>query len=720
MSSKHPPTNGAVRRALLRGVGVAALFAVSCAPAAPRWNVLLVTFDTTRADHLGCYGHERARTPVADGLAAEGVLFEEAMAPVPITLPSHSSLMTGKVPLAHGVRDNGLFVLGEEQETLAEILRQAGYRTAAAIGSFPLLSRFGIGQGFDLFDDHLTSPYEDLHGQRVLPKDRFFFDERRAARVNEALLPWLEENADEPFFAWLHYFDPHHPHEPPPPYDQLFVHDLYDGEIAYSDESLGAVLARLEELGVADRTLVILTSDHGEGRGEHDESTHSHLTYQSTLRVPLVMRIPGGPAGLRIEERVSTVDVLPTVLDLLGLEPPAGIQGISLRTAIEGGRGATRPRPIYAETLSPRLSRGWGELRALVVDDSKYIHGPRPELYDLGNDPHELDDLLAEKPELAEKMRLRLEDYLAEHAADGLDSSVALDEETVRRLEALGYLQSSGEKVGAIEERLREDGDPPQDHAATITAFSQARNLLFEGRALDAQRFIRDLLRTDPENPYYLELLLLSEVRTGDGDGALEVLARLEEMEASYPSPDRLLNLEAQIRLARGEAEEAHDLYREAEALSPTVEGQYRLALYHQARGNGRETLRYLDGALDLDSAFAPALVDRALQLIFAGELELAEEELELALAADPFLARAHYNYGALLVQTDRWEQAVSRFERATQLRPGYHRARAAKVEALIELDRLEEAEAEGARIEQLAPGSPAAALARQLLGEAG
>ncbi|MEM6456594.1 MAG: sulfatase, partial [Acidobacteriota bacterium] len=313
-------------RALLGGLAAAAgLVALGCAPAPPpAWNVLIVTFDTTRADHLGAYGHRGARTPVVDGLAADGVLFEHTYATVPITLPSHTTIMTGKVPLTHGVRDNGLFTVGAEQETLAEILGARGYRTAAAIGAFPLTAQFGLDQGFELYDDHVSADFEDLYGDRVVPKAELFFDERKAARVNEAALPWLEENADAPFFLWLHYFDPHYPHDPPPPYDQLFAHEPYDGEIAYADESLGVMLDHLERLGVRDRTLVVFTADHGEGRGEHNESTHSMLVYNSTMRVPLIVAVPGGqPAGRRVDERVSTVDILPTVLDLLGIAPPA-------------------------------------------------------------------------------------------------------------------------------------------------------------------------------------------------------------------------------------------------------------------------------------------------------------------------------------------------------------------------------------------------------------
>ncbi|MCG8457316.1 MAG: sulfatase, partial [Holophagales bacterium] len=296
----------------------------------PPMNVLLVTLDTTRADRLGCYGRENAGTPNLDRLAAEGFLFENAFSTVPITLPSHATMFTGRYPLAHGVRDNGLFSLPESETTLAERLRERGYAAGAAVGCFPLARGFGIEQGFDFFDDHITLNVEDLRGRRVEAKRGVYFDERPSAQVNDALLPWLREHSDRPFFAWLHYWDPHQPHIPPPPFDQVYLHDLYQGEIAFADQSLGTVLRTLEELGVADRTLVVVVADHGEGLGDHREESHSMLAYNSTLRVPMIMRVPGLEGGHRLTRRVGTVDLLPTLLDLLGLEADDSVQGRSL------------------------------------------------------------------------------------------------------------------------------------------------------------------------------------------------------------------------------------------------------------------------------------------------------------------------------------------------------------------------------------------------------
>lgn len=719
--TRHPRMTRCLPSVLL---ALTALLTSGCRPE-PRWNVVVVTFDTTRADHLGAYGNDRIQTPTVDGLAAEGVLFEHAMSPVPITLPSHSSLMTGKVPFAHGVRDNGLFQLGEEQTTLAEILRQAGYRTAAAVGSFPLLGSTGINQGFEFFDDHLTAEYEDIYGSRVFPKEDLFFDERRAARVNEAVLPWLEEQHGEPFFLWVHYFDPHLPHEPPPPFDQLYAHEPYDGEIAYSDESLGTLLDHLRRLGVYDRTLVVFTSDHGEGRGEHDETTHSMLVYNTTLHVPLIIKPPTDLAGwqgggLRLAPRVATVDVLPTVLDVLGLDIPGDIQGQSLLPMLKDPATVgdeTSRRPIYAETLSPRITRNWGEQRALFKDDYKYIHGPRQELYDLAQDPREVNNLLAQEPELASAMKKELSDYLVDHTVTGLDSSVAVDDETARRLQALGYLQVSGDGVGPIEERLNEDGAAPQDHVRNVTEYSQAKGFLFQGRIPEAKELLLVLLERDPENPHYLELLASAEMRLGRFEQALEILEQLEVLTTGYPPPEKVLETAGRVLLAQGSVVEALGKLQRAQAIEETAGGQYRLAKIYEALGRGDDELRHLQRAIELDATFAPAHIDVGIRHAIAGDLESAGTSFRRAIEADPYFERSYFNYGAFLIQSQRPEEALAYFQRAVELRSNYVEAHYALVETHFKLGQEEAAMASYEALNRVAPASQGAELARNLLG---
>ncbi len=700
------------------------LAALSCTPQPPRWNVVVVTFDTTRADHIGCYGDDQAHTPTLDALAAEGVLFEEAMTSVPITLPSHSTLMTGKVPFAHGVRDNGLFVLGEEQQTLAEMLRDQGYRTGAAIASYPLLATSGINQGFEFFDDHISGDYEDLYGERVFPKDRLFFDERPAAQVNQAVLPWLEENHQQPFFLWLHYFDPHHPLQPPAPYDQTFAHDLYRGEIAYADESLGVMLEQLRRLGVDDRTLIVFTADHGEGLDEHNESTHSMLVYQSTLHVPLIMRLPPAASdsriqGRRVEQRVGLVDVVPTVLELLGLGIPDDLQGQSLAphlTDLEEPP-VDRRRELYAETLSPRLSRNWGELRALVVDDFKYVHGPTRELYQLDSDPRELDNLVAEDPETAKGLEQRLERFVTRHAVEGLDASVALDDEAAKKLQALGYIQNAGEAVGALTEELRTEGDPPQQHVHTISAYSQAKSLLFAGRWIEGKELVLNLLKEEPDNPHYLEMLFSTELRLGRRQEALEVLDRLTALDAPFPPADRIFEHTARVLLDQGKLDEARLKFEQAQELEATADRAYWLAKIHLTTGRLDAQRKQLEKALELNPDLVPARIDLAISMAQSGDLEAAEQGFAQAVESHPYDPRAHYNLGAFRVHQGRTDEAIERFRRAVELKPTYLPAHYALFERLYDSGDAEAAGRSYEILHRLAPESREARMARERMG---
>jgi arylsulfatase A-like enzyme/Tfp pilus assembly protein PilF len=681
-----------------------------------RWNVLLVTFDTTRADRIGCYGNAEIETPVIDGLAAEGVRFARASSAVPITAPSHSTILTGRYPLAHGVRDNGLFQLGDGQLTLAEMLADRGYATAAAIGAYPLIGQFGFGQGFDLFDDHVTGGFEDYLGDRGV-KQRFFFDERRAAQVNEAVLPWLAEHAREPFFLWVHYFDPHQPFEPAPPFDQLYAHDPYDGEIAYADSRLGFLLDRLRDLGVMERTLVVMTADHGEGLSEHDEVTHAVLAYESTLHVPLIVRPPAGlaPAGRVVEERVGTVDIVPTVLELLGLEAPEGLQGRSLVPTWRGPAGSrSAQRPYYAENLSPRLSHGWGELRVLYDPPLKYIHGPRPELFDLEDDPRELRDLSGERPAEARRLRDALSRFMADHAR-GVSAIQAVDEEVRERLAALGYLHAGAAAGQEIAEVLRDDGAAPRDRVGDVNDLSAAKHLLFEGRGIEALGYTRRLTRRDPDSPVYLELhatALLETGRLADASEALERLAGTGQV------PERLVLRLAARRFEAGDQRRASDELARHLARAPSAPAAWLLASFQERLGEPDEARRSIEQALRLRPEFSPARVDLAVQHARAGDADAAEREFLRALQDGPYYPKAHYNYGTFLLHAGRLEAADAAFRRAVALAPSYLKARLALVAVTVAAgDAAAAGEAQRA-LQHLAPASEEAASAAALLRE--
>lgn len=706
------------------GLGLLLLVAplgLACAPEQPL-NVLLVTFDTTRADHLGCYGHEGVATPNVDRLAAEGTRFERAFTTVPLTTPSHSTIMTGKYPLAHGVRDNGMFVLPDSQETLAEILVARGWSTAAAIGAFPLTRQFGTHQGFQLYDDRINQSHLDIFGEREQPKGALFFDERRAARVNEALFPWLEEHREEPFFVWAHYFDPHQPFAPPPPYDQLYVADPYLGEIAYADESLGKLLERLEDYDLYDRTIVILAADHGEGRGEHNELTHSIQLYNTTLRVPLIIKAPGLPAGRVVEAPVGTVDIVPTVLDILGMPVPEGVQGTSLTSAMRGdpqAEEALRSRPLYAETLSPRLSFGWGELRALIRGEHKYIFGPRPELYDLRTDPRELEDLVASDPQTADRYQRDLARFMREEAAADLDAAVEMDEATRQKLMALGYLGGDGEAPGEIEEVLRRDGDAPQDRVADISTISAAKQLLFSNRPLPARELLSELLERNPESQNYLEMIATANLQLGLFEEALGALERIRGLDSSSATADRLTRQLGLHYTSVGDYDKAEELLRQSdrEGTDPAV--PYLISNIHQARGDADAELRALRTALEIDPTFAPARIDLAIRFARAGDKERARSEFERALRDQPYFHRGFYNYGAFLAESGDLTEAVERFERAVELEPAYWLGHFALVSVHLSLDDVESARRQYDRLRRLAPASPEAEGARQLLEQA-
>ncbi|MCY2929841.1 MAG: sulfatase [Planctomycetota bacterium] len=366
-------------------------------------NVVLISIDTCRADRLSCYGYARPSTPHIDALAAEGVLFANALTPVPATTPAHSSMLTGSYPPTHGVRMNNGERLPDSNVTLAETLKKAGYRTGAFVGGFPVDARFGLNQGFDTYDGQYTRQrFPDLPA-----------DERTAEEVSRPAMAWLDKNADKPFFLFLHYYDAHLPYAPPPPYASTFADDPYAGEIAYVDHWIGQVIDRLRAIGAYEDTLVIVTADHGESLNEHNETSHGYFMYQSTMHVPLVIRLPHARKGLKEEGNVSLVDIVPTVLDLAGLEPPSQVQGISLRGPLEGGALPDRTHPIYGESLWP-ATFDCGALHGIVEGPWKYIRSPRQELYDLSQDLTEKNNLVDKEPKVAQRLRERLERALRE------------------------------------------------------------------------------------------------------------------------------------------------------------------------------------------------------------------------------------------------------------------------------------------------------------------
>ncbi|OGD18656.1 MAG: hypothetical protein A2W03_08665 [Candidatus Aminicenantes bacterium RBG_16_63_16] len=517
----------------------------AAAPKGPL-NVLLITLDTTRADRIGAYGYAKARTPAMDALAAEGVRFARAQSPVPLTLPAHATIMTGVYPTFHGLRNNGSYFLPPQAETLAEILKNRGYRTAAFVSSFILDSRFGLDQGFDVYSDRLDTGggMKDLQSER--PAGEVFAD----------FDAWLSTGGQPPFFCWLHFYDPHLPYAPPEPFKSDPALEPYDGEVANVDLNIGRMVERLRSLGLYDNTLIVLAGDHGEGFGEHGESGHGIFCYQETLAVPFLMRIPGKrPKAAVIDETVDLVDIMPTLLSAVGVQAPAYLQGISLLPLISGKKSPQRE--FYFESLYAKEDLGGAPLTGLLTGGRKYIDLPRAECYDLRADPAEKLNLLSSEPSAADQLRRRLKEWQAKSSRQNIDTVRTMTAEERRRLESLGYASpAAGRPAGG-------DLPDPKDLIAGWIENLTGKNFLEAGDLNRAEQHFVRAIELNPAffNPYVdLARLLFGR---GDVQGGLAILKRGV---ASNPG-----SAAVKIEYARGLAdadrpEEALAVLREAEA----------------------------------------------------------------------------------------------------------------------------------------------------------
>lgn len=517
------------------------------AGAAAGYDLLLVTLDTTRADHLGAYGYPAAETPHLDRLARAGVRFTEAMTPVPLTLPAHASMLTGLWPQHHGARVNSEFRLGQEGSTLAEKLGAAGYSTAAFVSAFVLESRYGVDRGFATYDDAVDPVAGPSFAAGTL--------ERKAPGTTEAYLAWAGGQPPEGRrFAWIHYFDAHAPYEPPPELARRFAGNLYDGEIALIDRELGRVLAALEHSGRLARTLVVVTADHGEGLGDHGEGTHGNFIYDSTMRVPLILHAPAVLGTGVVDGRVvSHVDLLPSLLELLGIGDAERRDGESWV-----GRAPDPDRAVYLETTSPYHDFGWAPLFGLRGLRDKAILAPRRELYDLADDPRELNNLYADGGAgRGADLFARLERELAANPSLGAPQKEVSDEERAQ-LQALGYLGGAGPAAG---EALAD----PKDRVAVMAALIEANAAMAAGRLEQAERYIRQAAAGSPGDRSVLFAhgkLMLRLNRPLEAEKSFRALVNLQ------PRADVLVLL-AQIALQDGREDETERLLGEAEKHDP-------------------------------------------------------------------------------------------------------------------------------------------------------
>lgn len=639
-------------------------------------DLLLVTLDTTRADRLGCYGHARARTPRLDRLAAEGVRFAQATSAAPITLPAHASIFTGLNPPTHGVRNNGNFYLADRFETLATLLRGRGFVTAAFVSTFVLDRRYGLARGFEHYDD-------DMQGAQ--PQILALEAERRGDRTTLALTRWLEgRRREERLFVWLHLYDPHEPYRPPPPFRDAFADDPYDGEIAFADAALAATLDALGRLGRLEETMVAVIGDHGESLGEHGEETHSMFVYESAIRVPLLLWAPRAlPAGRVVDEPVRAIDLAPTLLDLLDAPPLPRAEGRSLRPLIEERREGPPP-PAYSETLLPKLYMNWAPLRALRDGRYKLIDAPRPELYDLENDPAERENLVAQRPETARVLRAALERV---GGGEGAMSVGALDREALEKLAALGYL-GAGHTADAG--TPGEKAADPKDVIAVFNRLRRANSAVRDRRYAEALPILREVLAEEPNNAFATLVLGSAQMAQQDYASAIRSFRRYLELVPPSAYAHQWLAI---CHLRRGEQDAA---LREAEAalaIDPRFSDVRVLkAGVLASRGRHAEAVAELRLAIDADPAKPVLRLDLAKVLAEAGRRDEAAEEYRLLLEQRPDDPDALVGLGVLEAARGRLAEAESRLRRALEVAPGQAAARYDLARVLEQQGRLDEA----------------------------
>lgn len=673
---------------LLVIAGLAAAFAWWQRPRQPAF--LLITLDTTRADRVGSYGYAAARTPALDALAESGIRFSSAYATAPLTLPSHATMMTGLYPPEHGLRTNGKGRLHSEIPTLAKTLQQSGYRTGAFVGAFVLDSKFGLDQGYDQYDDDLSE------SRRT---DDPLHRERPASSVVDRALEWLGRDPHEPFFCWVHLYDPHFPYEPhADEFGDEFAQRPYDAELAFVDRQVARLTEFLKANGIADDTLVMVVGDHGEGLGDHQELMHGYMLYNSTLHVPWLASWPGHiPSQTVVAAPVSLVDLLPTALDWLQIPPPDGTTGRSLSGLIAGDN--VDPSPCYAETDDPRLDNGWCGLQTIVTPEWKYIRTADRELFRTADDAGELRNLAVAEPAEVQALDRQLLDFLAGLTPRKTDLA-NLSSRELHVLAGLGYTAgrstvepSSGDLRGPdikvmvphfnrvveaihmmesgqfaeAEPLLRETVDAVPDYVIAWGTLGQC--LSRQNRFDEARACFQRMLDMDAEDTRALLHLAAADLAQRRTDEAAERLRRVLEIDPD--SAEAWFNL-AGARLQAGKTDEAHGHLMKALACDPEHLGALQgLGDFHFEQQEYDRAIEYYTAVNRLDPYLPGPFVNRGIALGQLGDLDAAVHCFNAGLEHLPSDPLLHSNLGFALQQLRRYGEAISHYEQAVATAAG-------------------------------------------------
>jgi choline-sulfatase len=636
-------------------------------------NLVLVTFDTTRWDHVGYASGRRDLTPMLDAMAARGTWFSTCLTTQPLTLPAHTSIMTGLFPYHHGVRNNGTYVVPKQDVTLATRLRRAGYATHAVVSAFVLDHQFGLDQGFDGYDDDLSGgPKQTL----------FMFKEIKAEQTARKAVQWLhaERPKDKAFFLWLHFFDPHADYQPPDDVAIDFPGDPYSGEIHYADRELGRVLKELDEAKLLDDTVFVFTADHGDSLGEHGEKTHGLFIYESTTRVPLFFAGPGVPAGRRVDALARTVDIVPTVLELLHLDPAGGLDGASVRPLWRGDDAGAAPRTAYMETMTPRENFGWSELRGLRNARAKAIAAPRPEAFDLAADPGEQRNLYQGQappspPAIARPLAAELAGIARQDAYEtGRGQSLTMDTETKRKLAALGYIWTgptpgAPSAAGAAGAPGSKPPRPdPKDRLLYWAGFQESQDLIRHKQYAAAAAQIEGLLLDDSQNLHAMGSLANALVHMGDKDRALEIYRRMMSLDPGF---ELAYQGAAQIQQQRGHYAEAQALIQAVLKLRPQdPEGPIAMGDLLLEQGRFPEAEAWFRKALALDPHSSIAFAGLGNCFNRAGRLKDALEVLRDARRHDPGSHVLTYNLAVVSERLGDTRSALALYQAALKIEP--------------------------------------------------
>lgn len=596
-------------------------------PAMRPLNLVVVTIDTLRPDHLHCYGYSKIETPNLDAIARDGVMFENAVTQAPLTPPSHASIFTGLNPPTHRVRDTGGFVLQPSTTTLATILRQEGWDTAAFISSAVLKRLFGFNQGFAVYDDQMPKPGKGHE-----------FDEdaeRRAGETVDHAVRWLAAQSGKPYFLWVHVYDPHAPYQPPAPFREKYKDRLYDGEIAYADHELGRLFEAVRKKSPGN-TLIAVLSDHGESLGEHGEYTHGVFLYDATLRIVFLLSGPGVPAGTRVRTQARTIDFLPTILALMGGQPPTTVQGVTLTPNFAGKDSATLS---YAETLYPKINMGWAELRGIRTNQWKYIRAPKPELYDLSQDPGETHNVIQGHEAEVRKFEARLNSVIGSDGVEKVSTSV-VDERTLSQLRSLGYV--SGFVSRSYD--LKGEGIDPKDRTGVLKLLETV-----ESGGLPMPRrieMLREALAGDAADPHIYYELGAAYERAGRSADAMQLY---RSAIANGIQSGRLHSRLADLLVRSGQKDEAIPEYEKAAQFNPAdLQSQANLATAYMEKGRLGDAERVYKWTLSIDPGYGTAYNGLGVIAIQRQDTATARGYFEKAAQLDPELADADLNLGLI------------------------------------------------------------------------